>query len=136
MAQKRPSLTPGGDLELALLSALWASPGSGATARELFSRVSPTRGIVYTTVAKVLDRLAEKRMVARRRKGRARVYTARVGPEATHRAIARRMIEQLREAGPRPAAAALLGALEDISPEWIEALRAEIRERRRTERGA
>jgi len=135
MAPGQSEPTPGGELELALLHALWDSPESALSARELHGRVAPTRGIVYTTMDKVLDRMVEKRLVSRRRVGRAWVYVARVESVPTHRAMARRLLERLRGAGPRPAAAALLGALEDISPEWLEALGEEIRERRRRNGG-
>lgn len=119
---------PGGELERALLAALWAR--KQATARELHDDVGQPRGIVYTTVAKVLDRLVEKGIIRRRRSGRAFTFRA-VAPEETQRAIARGLIRELAGGGPRPAVAALVGALEDISPEILQELESELRSRRR-----
>ena len=120
---------PGGELERALLTALWAR--REATARELHDDVGGARGIVYTTVAKVLDRLVDKGVVRRRRAGRAYKYRAVAEREETQRAMARGFIEQLTDGGPRPAIAALVGALEDVSPKLLDELAAELKARRR-----
>jgi predicted transcriptional regulator len=131
---EREPVLPGGHLERALLSALWVR--SEATARELYDDVEGGRGIVYTTVAKVLDRLVDKGMVERRRFERRYRYRARVRQEETRRAMARGLIEQLADGGPRPAVAALVGALEDVSPDLLDELAAELAARRRRRDGA
>ena len=125
---------PGGDLERALLTALWAR--EKATARELYDEIGASRQIVYTTVAKVLDRLVDKRMVRRRRVGRAFTYSALVQRAATQRAIARDLIEQLAGDDPQPAVSALLGAMEDVSPALLEKLAAELDARKGRRHGA
>src|SRR2546428_2047871 len=63
---KPPVPYPGGELEHAVLAALWEL--EGASAPELHARVGEPRGIVYTTTAKVLDRLHAKRLVRRVRR--------------------------------------------------------------------
>lgn len=133
MSDGNEPVLPGGELERALLTALWAR--KEATARELFDDIGGPRGIVYTTVAKVLDRLVEKRMVRRRRSGRAFTYRAVAQREATQRAMARGFIEQLSDRGPRPAIAALVGALEEVSPALLDELAAELKARRRRRNG-
>jgi predicted transcriptional regulator len=125
---------PGGELERALLAALWVR--GEATVRELYDEIGGQRGIVYTTVAKVLDRLVEKAMVRRRRSGRAFTYRAVARQAPTQRAMARALIEQLADGGPRPAVAALVGALEDVSPDLIDELEAELEARRRRRDGS
>ena len=130
---KSPTL-PGGDLERSLLAALWAR--DQATVRELYEEVGVPRGSVYTTVAKVLDRLVDKGMVKRRRTGRAHTFQAVAGRDETQRAIARGVIKKLAESGPRPAVAALVGALEDVSPELVQTLEAELRARKRRRSGS
>jgi len=127
-------ILPGGELERALLAALWARPE--ATARELYDAIVGGRGIVYTTVAKVLDRLVDKGMIERRRSGRAFIFRAVAKREETQRAMARGFIEQLAGGGPRPAIAALVGALEDVSPELLDELAAELAARRKRRRGS
>jgi BlaI family penicillinase repressor len=126
MSKRSP--VPGGDLELALLTELWSR--REATARELHEAVGEPRGTVYTTVAKVLDRLVEKRIIKRRRAGRAFVYRPVAEREPTQRAMARTLIEQLIGTDPRPAVAALLGAMEDVSPELLDQLAAELAARK------
>jgi len=125
---------PGGDLERALLSALWEK--REATVSELHDIVGAPRGIVYTTVAKVLDRLVEKGVVCRRREGRAYAYRAVAKRTETQRAMARGFIQQLTDGGPRPAIAALVGALEDVSPDLLDELASELEARRRRRDGA
>jgi len=124
---------PGGELERSLLAALWAR--EQATVRELYEDVGAPRGLVYTTVAKVLDRLVDKGMVKRRRTARAHTFQAVAERDETQRAMARGVIRELAESGPRPAVAALVGALEDVSPDLIQTLEAELRARRRRKDG-
>ena len=69
-------VVPGGDLEMSLLTELWQQPG--ATVRQLHEVVGVPRGIVYTTVAKVLDRMVDKGLVRRHAVGRAYAYDAAV----------------------------------------------------------
>lgn len=125
-------ILPGGDLERALLAALWAL--GEATARELYEDIGGPDRIVYTTVAKVLDRLAEKGLVRRTRSGRAYTYRAGARQRETQRAMARGLVAHLATAGPRPAVAALVGAVEDVSPELLDELAAELRAVRRRRR--
>jgi BlaI family transcriptional regulator, penicillinase repressor len=120
--------TPGGDLERAVLAALWAR--GEATARHLHEVIGEPRGLVYTTVARVLDRLVEKRIVARKRQGRAFVYRPLAQQHQTQRAMARTFLRQLVGDDPQPAVAALLGAMEDVSPELLDQLAAELAARK------
>jgi len=128
-SNKRPPL-PGGDLEFALLAALWARDDRSASARELYDQIGEPRGIVYTTVAKVLDRMVDKRLVKRKRVGRAYVYAPVAQQAETQRAMARGLIEQILGDDPEPAVAALIGAMEDVSPDLLEQLAAELKARK------
>lgn len=134
MSDENEPVLPGGELERALLTALWTR--QKATARELHDEIGSRRGIVYTTIAKVLDRLVEKGMVRRHRLGRVYTYRAVARQKEMQRAMARGLISQLTDGGPRPAIAALLGALEDISPELVGELEAELKARKRRRDGA
>jgi len=119
---------PGGDLELALLRALWERGPSSA--KELHDVLGPERGIVYTTVAKVLDRLHDKRLVARKRSGRAYVYEATASRTRIQRALAGDLIERLLGGAPHPAMAALVDALADHDPACLDELAALIEAKR------
>ena len=70
MAQ-RPELP---ELELACLKVLWEA--GDLTVRGVRERLQPHRPLAYTTVMTVLDRLARKRAVSRRKVGRAHLYHA------------------------------------------------------------
>jgi BlaI family transcriptional regulator, penicillinase repressor len=127
----RPAL-PGGDLEYAVLAAIWDA--GSASAPEIHSSVGEPRGLAYTTVAKVLDRLHDKGLVARRRAGKAFVYTAKVSRDRLERARARHALRRLLGGEPVPAIAALVDAIEDIDPELIDELSRQVSARRRSRR--
>ncbi len=76
------------------------------------------RGLAYTTVMTVLDRLAKKGMAERTRSGRAWLYTAAASQEAY---VAELMVAALAKAGrPRDA---LVRFARSISPAEAAALR-------------
>ncbi|HEX8627274.1 MAG TPA: BlaI/MecI/CopY family transcriptional regulator [Catenuloplanes sp.] len=88
-----------GELERAVLDVLW-DRGTPASVREVAEALHE-RGLAYTTVMTVLDRLAGKGMVERERAGRAWSYR----PAATREAyIAQLMLDALDLAGSRDAA--------------------------------
>ena len=62
-----------------------------ASAREIHARAGEPRGLVYTTTAKVLDRLLAKRLVGRQPHGRTFLYEP-----AIERAVLER--DRVREA--------------------------------------
>ncbi|MDA8383716.1 MAG: BlaI/MecI/CopY family transcriptional regulator, partial [Betaproteobacteria bacterium] len=70
---------PADDLEYAVLVELWQL--GTASVRELHERLARPQGLVYTTTAKVVDRLREKGLVQRLRKGHAYLYSPRVARE-------------------------------------------------------
>jgi len=61
-------------LELDCMNALW--PSGEATVREIQEALRPARPRAYTTIMTILDRLAQKGVVQRRKAGRAWVYRA------------------------------------------------------------
>ena len=76
-AATRPVPPP---LELLCLNALW-SLGQGSV-KEVRQVVAPSRPLAYTTVMTVLDRLARRGVVTRRKSGRAFVYDPAVSRDA------------------------------------------------------
>jgi predicted transcriptional regulator len=92
-----------GELERAVMDVLWDhSPpaATGLTVRDVAEALHD-RGLAYTTVMTVLDRLAGKGMVRRERTGRAWSYRPAASREAY---IARLMLDALDLAGSRDAA--------------------------------
>lgn len=128
-----PSL-PGGELEDAVLAAVW-NAGS-ASAPDIHATVGTPRGLAYTTVAKVLDRLTGKGLLTRRRVGKAFVYTAKVRREDIERARAGDVLRRLLGPEPVPAIATLVDAIESIDPDLIAELSRQVAARRRSRRGS
>ncbi len=124
---------PGGELEYAVLAALWEL--GGASPREIHDRVGRPARLVYTTTAKVLDRLHAKRLVTRARAGRTFVYRPAVARDVVERARAERSVGQILGGEPRPALAALVEAVESVDPELLEDLARMVAARRRARRG-
>lgn len=125
---------PADDLEYAVLAELWQL-GAGSV-RDLHDRLGARQGLVYTTTAKVVDRLREKGLIQRQRKGNAFVYRARVAREDVERARARNAVTRLLGAAPRAAVAALVQAVDDVDPTLLEELERAVLARRRAKDGA
>ncbi|MBN8465227.1 BlaI/MecI/CopY family transcriptional regulator [Corallococcus exiguus] len=131
MAPKIP--LPGGELELAALGVLWQL--GTATARDIHERMGAPTGLAYTTTATVLGRLFAKRLVGRKRQGKAFVYRARVSQEAVGRERAQQQVARLLGQEPLSAIATLVDAVESVDPELLEELARVVNARRRKNRG-
>ena len=125
---------PGGELEYAVLTAIWEA--GSAAAPDVHTAVGVPRGLAYTTVAKVLDRLRVKGLVARRRVGKAFVYTAKIRREHIDRARAGDILRRFLGPEPVPAIATLVDAIESIDPDLIKELSRQVSARRRFRRGS
>jgi len=119
---------PGGELEYAVLTALWDR--GEATARDVHEVVGEPRGLVYTTTAKVLDRLREKGLIRRRELAKTFVYRAVVARKVVLRARAREAVKSVLGDEPRPAVAALVDAVEAVDPELLDELERLVAQRR------
>ena len=125
---------PADDLEYAVLRSLWDL--GNASVRDLHDRVGAPEGLVYTTTAKVVDRLRNKGLIERSRQGGAFVYAPRVEREVVERARARQLMDRFLGPGPHPAVAALVDAASDIDPALLDALERAIHAKKRNDHGA
>ena len=75
----RRSLLDLAPLELDCMNTLW--PLREATVREIRDRLAERRARAYTTIMTIMDRLARKGVVERRKTGRKYVYRARLSAE-------------------------------------------------------
>lgn len=66
-------------LELDCMNTLW--PLGEATVREIRDGLAPRRARAYTTIMTIMDRLARKGIVERRKTGRKYVYRAKLSAE-------------------------------------------------------
>jgi len=77
-------------LELACLRALWTL-GEGSV-RAVQEEVARTRPLAYTTIMTVLDRLVRKGKLARRKVGRAFIYSPEASRDTMRRAAVRELV--------------------------------------------
>ncbi|MEO7752495.1 MAG: BlaI/MecI/CopY family transcriptional regulator [Terracoccus sp.] len=112
-----------GDLERAVMELLWTTGPtrtSGLTVREVHDRIGVERGLAYTTVMTVLDRMSKKDLVDRERDGRAWRYTAAYSREQLTSETLHHTLGELAGAERRNA---LLHFLDESSPQVIDELR-------------
>ncbi len=124
---------PADDLEYAVLRCLWDL--RSASVRELHERVGAPEGLVYTTTAKVVDRLRDKGLIERHRQRGAFVYTPCIQRGVVERARARQLLTRFLGPGPHAPVAALVDAVDDIDPRLLDALELAIQARKGTEHG-
>jgi predicted transcriptional regulator len=80
---KKPThLTPG---EFELMEIIW--PLGEASVKEVWTRLDPARGLAYTTVMTVLDKMHHKGVLAQRKKGKAFLYSPIIGRDQALREI-------------------------------------------------
>jgi predicted transcriptional regulator len=116
----RPIILP--DAEQAVLKVLWQN--GDATIREITDVLYPGGDAAhYGTVQKLLERLQGRGCAARRRQGRAHVYTATVERDDLLRDRLREAAEKLCEGSYSPLLTQLVDA-RSLSPEEIRTLRA------------
>lgn len=132
MPRDRP--LPGGKLEYAVLVAVWE--GGAVTVRELHERVGVPLGLVYTTTARVLDRLHAKQLVERVKEGKAFRYRALGSRHEIERARLTRTLSSVLTEVPRPALATLVEVIEEIHPGLLDELSRTIDALRRSRRGS
>ena len=125
---------PSDDLEYDILAKLWEL-GVGSV-RELHEQLGQRDGLVYTTTAKVVDRLREKVLIERQPRGRAFIYRPRVAREDVESARARKAVSRLFGAAPHAAVAALVDAVDAVDPKLLDELERVVIARRRSKDGA
>jgi predicted transcriptional regulator len=114
-----------GELEASVLSALW-DRGELATP-DVFKHVGKPRGLAYTTILTVLQRLHRKGLLSRRSEGKAHVYA----PAMSREQFSERRGEFLAGAMVGLGGAglsALLAEAKRLDPAFIAMLRSRLRE--------
>ncbi len=112
-----------GDLERAVMEHLWSAIGAhpeGLTVRDVHDAVGVERGLAYTTLMTVLDRMAKKGLVSRERDGRAWRYTPASSREELTSETLHHTLGELAGGERR---SALLHFLDHSSPEELAELR-------------
>ena len=78
-------------LELLCLRALWSL--GEANVRDVRQAITPAKPLAYTTVMTLLERLARKGVVTRRKSGRAFLYAAKADRDALRRTALREFLD-------------------------------------------
>lgn len=89
MARPLPRPT---DTELAILRVLWARGPSSV--RKVHEALAETRDTGYTTTLKLMQIMAEKRLVTRDESARTHVYTARLTRDETQRQLVSDLVDR------------------------------------------
>ena len=118
-AGPRHSILDLAPLELECLSVLW--PIGEGTVRDIHEALAASRPRAYTTVMTIMDRLAQKGIVARRKVGRAFLYEPMLSAEDARLSAIEKIVNGFFD-GSRDALAAHLsgrgsGAQKDVSRE-------------------
>jgi BlaI family transcriptional regulator, penicillinase repressor len=134
LSSPRRALLDLAPLELDCMNTLW--PMGQGTVREIRDRLAARRPRAYTTIMTIMDRLARKGVVERRKVGRAYLYSPNLSAEDARTQALGQVIDnffggskdallaQLNGAGPRVrAAVAALGADGDDAAVFIAAKR-------------
>jgi predicted transcriptional regulator len=106
-----------GDLQAEVMTAVWKL--GEATVREVRSEQPKRRRSAYTTVQTVLNRLVDRGLLLRQRKGRAFVYRPKV-EESEY--LARSIGGRLAEASPAARRAALINLVDELEPGELDEL--------------
>jgi predicted transcriptional regulator len=104
-----------GDLQAEIMSAMWAL--GEATVEDLRRAQPRGRKRAYNTLQTVMNRLVERGLLDRERRGRGYVYRARYN-EAAY--VSRRIKDQLASASPEARRAALHTLVGDLGPEELD----------------
>ena len=117
-----------GSLERGIMDVIWDDPGAEVSVRDVLGSKAG-KGLAYTTIMTVLDRLWRKGYLTRRRSGRAYLYSA-ARTRDDH--VELLVTEVLAGVGDRRSA--LLGFVRGVGDEDLEALRGAIRQVRKERR--
>ncbi len=115
MSRRNPDLDFRGDLQIEVMNAVWRL---GEATVDAVREQQPKRSrSAYTTLQTVLNRLVERGVLTRERKGRAFVYTAELG-ESEY--LARSIGARLAGASPDARRAALVNLVDVLEPGEVD----------------
>jgi len=120
-----------GALEREVMAVVWNA--DQISVREACERLGSA--VAYTTVMTTMDRLFKKRLLSRRKVGRAFVYAATATREELEGAVATELVQSLlqRHSGePLPLLSSLVDAVSDRDRALLDELERLVREKRRT----
>lgn len=124
-----------GDLEAAVMRAVWAADEPVPVEAVRRALIEQGRQVAYTTVMTTMSRLHKKGLLNRELKGRAYLYSPAMSEDELAESIARAAIDGVVGSLTQPAVAYFVEALSERDPRQLDLL-AELIERKRRERDA
>ena len=119
-----------GDLEARLLQTMWGFR-TPATARAVHDVIVTAHQVSPLTTITVLNKLVNKRLLARRKIDDVFHYTAMMDEDTFRALVSRRVVEGILSFGPEAVSASLVDVLAERDPEQLEELGRLIRRRLR-----
>ena len=116
-----------GDLEAAVMETLWLHGESSTPA--VFELVGKPRGLAYTTILTILQRLHKKGLATRRLSGKVHVYAAALDREKFARQRGETLASTLVQLG-SAGVTAFLAEAEKLDPSIVETLRKQLERQR------
>lgn len=117
-----------GDLETRVMKAVWVID-EPAPARAVHDLVSEEHDVAILTVVTVLNKLVEKRLLARHKRDGLLHYSARLTEEELTTQMSRRIVESILSLSPQAVAASLVDVLGEQDREQLEELGRLVRRR-------
>lgn len=124
MGNDRPSSSVG-ELERSVLFALWEH--GPLSTPDAFAAVGKPRGLAYTTILTILQRLHQKGLAHRVERGKAHVYSAAITRDAFAERRAQSLASELIALGPA-GVAAFLAEASRLDPELVATARQRLEE--------
>lgn len=110
-----------GDLEQSVMDYMWSC--KNASVRDVMYEVKKERKAAYTTVMTVMDRLYKKKLLKRKSKGNAYMYSAATTKDSFYKNTAGDMMKSLLMQCGDVAIAQFVNAVDEISPEKLQELK-------------
>lgn len=118
------------DLEAEIMEVVWAEAWDEFSVQQVHDRVSPERGLAYTTIMTTVARLADKGMLRRRKEGRRYLYAPAMTHDEFIAEMTRKVLHSLPPIGRETAVALLVEHVAEADDAELDRLEALLRARR------
>lgn len=119
-----------GELEADVMEFVWAQPRP-VSARTVEEEIGAARGVQYITLVTVLNNLWKKRLLARKRDGRAFLYRPRVTREEYIRRVSREILSGIVSLDRDLAISSFVDVLAEDAPDELQRLKDRLAARRK-----
>lgn len=122
-----------GELEAEVMEYVWINP-EPVSAREVADAIGEDRGVQYITLLTVMNNLWRKKLLKRRKRGRAFVYQASLDRDEYLRRVSREVFSGMLDLGGELAVSSFVDVLAELAPAELRRLKKKLSERRKERR--